>query len=171
MGLKELLKEKRPDIVKAWFEEALASYHADVRGSLRRVEAQFANPVGFNLAEGLDGLFDAVQQGFIPDTVTAFLDGIIRIRAVQNLAPSEALSFLFAVKKIIRAQAGPELLAGPDLQRELADLDRVVDDLALYGFDLYMRCREKIYDLKAQEARNMTFRLLQKAQLMPEDKE
>jgi hypothetical protein len=34
-----------------------------------------------------------------------------------------------------------------------------------------MRCREKIYDLKAQEARNMTFRLLQKAQLLDKEQE
>jgi hypothetical protein len=41
----------------------------------------------------------------------------------------------------------------------------------LYAFDLYMGCREKIYDLKAQESRNMTFRLLQKVQGKPENQE
>jgi hypothetical protein len=54
---------------------------------------------------------------------------------------------------------------------ELAKIDSVIDDLALFAFDLYMRCREKIYDLKAQEARDMTFRLLQKAQAMADNEE
>ena len=34
-----------------------------------------------------------------------------------------------------------------------------------------MKCREKIYDIKANEARSMTFRLLQKAQLIVENQE
>jgi hypothetical protein len=171
MDLKDVLKEKRQDIVKAWFESVLSSYHADARGPMRRVQAQFTNPVGFNIAEGLEGLFDALLQEVIPDTVSTFLDAIIRIRAVQDFAPSDALAFVFSIKKIVREHAGKERLAEPAFQQELAAFDRVVDDLALYAFDIYMRCREKIYDLKAQEARNMTFRLLQKAQMITENHE
>lgn len=171
MNLKDVLREKRSEITKAWFEDVIASYHADARGPMRRVQAQFTNPVGFNFAEGVEGLYDALLQELIPDTVATFLDGIIRIRAVQDFAPSEALAFVFSIKKIVREHVGSEQLAAPAMQQELVSFDRVVDDLALYAFDIYMRCREKIYDLKAQEARNMTFRLLQKAQLIAENQE
>jgi hypothetical protein len=34
-----------------------------------------------------------------------------------------------------------------------------------------MKCREKIYELKANEARNMTFRLLQQAKLIVDDQD
>jgi hypothetical protein len=54
------------------------------------------------------------------------------------------------------------------LSEELAIFDSAVDDLALFAFDIYMKCREKIYDLKAQEVKNATFRLLQQAKLMGE---
>lgn len=171
MGLKDVLRERKSAIVKKWFEAALASYHADARGPMRRVEAQFTNPVGFDLDQGLSGLFDAVLQEMLPDAVTTFLDAIVRIRAVQDLAPSEALAFLFRLKGIVREELGPEILAGPGMQEELAALNGVIDELVLYAFDLYMRCREKLYDLKAQEARSMTFRLLQKAQLLTEKPE
>jgi hypothetical protein len=171
MGLKDVLRDRKPAIVKKWFAAALESYHADARGPMRRVEAQFTNPVGFDLDQGLNGLFDAVLQGLLPDEASTFLDAIVRIRAVQDLAPSEALAFLFRLKGIIRDELGPELLAGPGAQEELSALNGVVDDLALYAFDLYMRCREKLYDIKAQEARNMTFRLLQKAKLLTENQE
>jgi hypothetical protein len=43
-----------------------------------------------------------------------------------------------------------------------------IDDLALLSFDIYMKCREKIYELKSNEVRNMTFRLLQRANLICE---
>jgi hypothetical protein len=169
MNLKDVLKEKKPAIVKKWFETVVGTYHEDARGPLRRVKAQFTNPVGFNIAEGLDGLFDAVLQGLIPDTVSTFLDAIIRIRAIQEFPPSEALAFVFEVKNIIREELGPDLLAERRIAEELAALDRVVDDMALFAFDIYMRCREKIYDLKAQEARDANFRLLQRAKVIAEN--
>jgi len=34
---------------------------------------------------------------------------------------------------------------------------------------VYMKCREKIYEIKANEARNMTFRLLQQAKLIADN--
>lgn len=171
MTLKDALAERKPAIVQKWFEAALASYHEDARGSLRKVKAQFANPVGFDLAQGLDGLFDALQQGVITDQVGTFLDAIVRIRAVQDFPPSEALAFLVRIKSIVRETMGPEVLAQKGVSDALAAFDSAADDLVLYAFDIYMRCREKIYDLKAQEARNMTFRLLQKAQILTENKE
>jgi hypothetical protein len=171
MTLKDALAERKPAIVQEWFEAALASYHHDARGSLRKVKAQFANPVGFDLAQGLDGLFDALQRGVISDEVGTFLDAIVRIRAVQDFAPSEALGFLLRIKQIVREVLGPALLAERGVTEALAAFDSAADDLVLYAFDLYMRCREKIYDLKAQEARSMTFRLLQKAQMIAENQE
>jgi len=138
---------------------------------MRRTQAQFTNPVGFNFREGLEGLFDAVLQGMLPDTVTGFLDAIVRLRAVQDFSPSQSLSFIFELKKILRAAAGAELSGDPETADELVRLDGVIDDLALFAFDLHMECREKIYALKAQEARDMTFRLLQKAQLIAEHQE
>ncbi len=171
MTLKDVLKQKKPAIVQKWFDAALANYHRDAQGLLRKTKAQFTNPVGFDLAQGLDGLFDALLQGMISDNVSTFLDAIVRIRAVQDFAPSEALAFLLRIKQIVREELDQETLAEARILDALAAFDGAADDLALYAFDLYMRCREKIYDLKAQEARNLTYRLLQKAQSIEEKKE
>ena len=162
--LTDALKQKKDEIVGRWFEAVLNTYHEDARGPMRRTEAQFTNPVGYNFREGLDGLFDAVLQGMLPDTITGFLNAIVRIRAVQDFSPSQSLSFIFQLKTILREAAGPELSADAKAAEEYVRLDGVIDDLALFAFDLYMECREKIYAIKAQEARDMTFRLLQKAQ-------
>jgi hypothetical protein len=107
----------------------------------------------------------------LPDKVSAFLDSIIRIRAIQDFTPSEAVAFIFHLKKVIRQELGGEVLKQPGMSDELSTFDTAIDDLALYAFDLYMRCREKIYDLKAQESKNATFRLLQKAKLITKDEE
>lgn len=171
MTLKDVLKENKDAIVQRWFDAALATYHQDVQGPMRKTKAQFTNPVGFDLAQGLDGLFDALTEGVISPSVATFLDAIVRIRAVQDFAPSEALAFLMRIKQIVREVLGPARLVGQGVPEGLAAFDTAADDLALYAFDLYMRCREKIYDLKAQEARSATFRLLQKAQKLAENQE
>ena len=37
--------------------------------------------------------------------------------------------------------------------------------MALLAFDQFMACREKLYDLKANELRRQTYRLLQRAKI------
>lgn len=171
MNLKEHLIEKQPAILKKWFEAIADTYAKDTAGFLKKQKAQFTNPVGYTLAEGTEKLFEALLQGLLPDTVSKFLDSIIRIRAIQEFSPSEALSFIFQLKKIIRQELGSEVLQQQGIAEELTAFDSAVDDLALFSFDIYLKCREKIYDIKANEARRMTFRLLQQARLIVDNQD
>ena len=152
MSLKDVLKEKKSRIVKKWFEAVLETYHENARGPLGKREAQFTNPVGYNLSQGIEGLFDATLEGLIPDDVSRFLDDMIRIRAVQAFTPSQAVAFIFEAKRIVRKELANELLHDQRMREELEAWDSAVDDLVLFSFDIYMQCREKIYDLKANEA-------------------
>jgi len=170
MGLKKHLQENRSAIVDQWFETVVGTYQEETRGPLRRQNAPFTNPVGFNTAQGLEGLFDGLLKGMMPSETSRFLDGIVRIRAVQDFAPSDALRFIVQLKDVIRNKLG-EALRDPATAGELVLFESAIDDLALFAFDLYMQCRETIYDIKAKEARSMTFRLLQKAQSITENQE
>ncbi len=171
MNLKNHLSGKKAAILKKWFDAVADTYAADTAGFLKKQKAQFTNPVGYTLAEGLEGLFDALLQGMIPDTVKTFLDGIIRIRAIQDFTPSEAVAFIFQLKKVVRQELGAEILQQPGMTEGLVSFDSAIDDLALFSFDIYIKCREKIYELKANEARNMTFRLLQQAKLIVDNQD
>jgi len=170
MNLKNLLQENRAAIVNQWFETVVGTYQEETRGPLRRQNAPFTNPVGFNTQQGLEGLFDGLLKGMLPSDTSRFLDGIVRIRAVQDFAPSEALQFIFQLKTVVRNKLA-EKQQEPAIAGELVTFESAVDDLALFAFDLYMQCRETIYDIKAKEARSMTFRLLQKAQGITENQE
>ncbi|MEK6744985.1 MAG: RsbRD N-terminal domain-containing protein [Nitrospirota bacterium] len=170
MGLKEHLQENRSAIVNQWFETVVGTYQEETRGPLRRQNAPFTNPVGFNTLQGLEGLFEGLLKGMLPSDTSRFLDGIVRIRAVQDFPPSEALQFILQLKTVVRSKLG-ETAQEPAMAGELVSFESSIDDLALFAFDLYMQCRETIYDIKAKEARSMTFRLLQKAQLITENQE
>ena len=170
MELKGLLQERRSAIVAAWFETLVETYQEEARGPLRKQNAPFTNPVGFNAGQGLEGLFDGLLKGIMPAETSRFLDGIVRIRAVQNFPPSEAVRFIFRLKDVVRKELG-DALHDPAAAAGLPAFESAIDDLALFAFDLYMQCRETLYDIKAKVARSMTFRLLQKAQLITENHE
>jgi myo-inositol catabolism protein IolC len=49
---------------------------------------------------------------------------------------------------------------------ELLKLESKIDQLCLMAFDIYMQCREKIYQISANETRNRTFRAFERAGLI-----
>jgi hypothetical protein len=171
MNLKEHLAEKKSAILKRWFNLIAETYPGDTSNFLKKQKAQFTNPVGYTLAEGTEGLFEGLLKGVLPDEVARFLDSIVRLRAIQEFAPSEAVAFIFQLKKVIRGELGEEILRQEGIAGELAVFESAIDDLALFAFDLYVKCREKIYELKANEARSMTFRLLQQARLIVDNQD
>jgi hypothetical protein len=171
MKLNNYLLEKKSAVLKKWFDAVVETYPNETSSLLKKQKAQFTNPVGYTLSEGLEHLFDALLQGMLPETVSRFLDSIVRLRAIQEFAPSEAVMFIFRLKKVVRQELGNDILQQQGITEELTTFDSSVDDLALYAFDLYVKCREKIYELKANEAKNMTFRLLQQARLIVDNQD
>lgn len=162
--LENLLAEKRQAVLDKWFDLVLESYPSDTAKFLSSQKDRFANPVGATIADGIANLFDEFLRGSEPERVTPFLDDILRIRAVQDFSPSQSVSFLFSLKGVLRDELKTET---PGVtQAHLEELDARIDRLVLLAFDVFMGCRETLYDIKAKEVRRMTFRLLQQAKLV-----
>jgi len=170
MSLKELLLEKKPIILKRWFHLILKTYPADASQFLKKQKNQFSNPVGHTISHGIEDLFEELLQGMNPVKISPVLDTIIRIRAVQDFFPSQAIAFIFLLKKVVRESLKREIKEN-QLSEELVMFDSMIDNLALLSFDIYMKCREKIYELKINEMKNMTFGLLKRANLISEIQE
>jgi len=165
MGLKDLLLEKRGTILERWFDVILETYPADTADFLKRQKNPFTNPVGRTIFEGIEGIFENLLDGMAHKAVTPFLDNIIRVRAVQDFTPSEATTFIFLLKRIIREELRIDPLEN-HITEELFELDSKIDNLALLSFDIYMKCRERLYENRVMELQNRTFRLLQRANLI-----
>lgn len=170
MDLLKQLARKKKAIVKQWFDRLMATYPADTAQFLRSQKDAFANPVGQNSLQSLESVIDHILTDFNPKTVQPIIDPIIRIRAIQDFTPSKAVRFVFDLKDIVRDIAAADLDDRQN-QRVLADLDHRVDDLGLLAFDIYMQCREKIYDLKANEMRARTLSAFNRAGLIKEQDE
>ena len=171
MDLIKQLAQKKSAMVKTWFEKVVHTYPPDTAQFLKNQSDPFANPVGQNSLQSLGAMFDMVLDGFDPKDAQPLVDPIIRIRAIQDFTPSQAVRFIYDLKLIIRNfQAVDEKDA--QHRKALQILDNRVDELGLLAFDIFMRCREKIYDLKANEMRARTYSAFSRAGLIKEpDKE
>jgi len=167
MRLNNLLEQRKTTIIKDWFALAVETYPPDTASFLKRQRDPFANPVGRTVSRGLEALFNELLKEMDYETITSFLDPIIRIRAIQNFSPAQAISFIFLLKKVIRENTKKEV-PREQLFNELLLFESKIDQLVMIAFNLYMQCKEKIYDLKANEMRNSTYKAFKRAGLVRE---
>ena len=167
MRLNNLLAQRKTAIIKNWFALAVETYPPDTASFLKKQKDPFANPVGRTISRGLESLFNELLNEMDHDTIISFLDPIIRIRAIQNFSPAQAISFIFLLKRAIRENIKTEAFE-EQLFNELLLFESKIDQLAMIAFNLYMECKEKIYDLKANEMRNTTYKAFKRAGLVRE---
>ena len=133
---------------RSGLEQTLATYPRQTLRFLQGEKDRFRNPVGHTLREGLATLLDELTGEMDPARIRAALESIVRLRAVQDFTPSQAVGFVYLLREII-----PEELAGG----EPPDVQKRIDETALLAFDLFMQCREEIYEIKAREAQRKVY--------------
>lgn len=170
MNLKDLLLEKKSNILRKWFDVITECYPADTSNFLKKQKNQFANPVGYTISQSIDSLFNEILSGVDSEKVYPYLNDIIKIKAVQDSSPSQAISFIFLFKKVIREVLESDIRKNMLLE-ELMSFETQIDKLALLSFEIYMQCRERIFELRVNEIKNMTSRLLKRANLIYEIQE
>lgn len=167
MSFRDILQQKKSAILDRWFQLILETYPPDASQFLKKQNDPFANPVGHAISQGIGELYDGLIEGGDPEKVSPILDQIIRIRAVQDFSPAQAVEFVFSLKEAMREALASEIRAGA-IVNDLLELESRIDKTALLSFDIFMKCREKIYEIRANEIKNRTFALLERAGLVSE---
>lgn len=161
MTLREHLAKNRDAIVKRWLADVLATYPGDSAAVFERQKDPFANPVGHSLRVGTQGIFEALLEDMDAEKIRHHLDEIIRIRAVQQFSASQAVSFVFGLKQAIRAELGKEV-SDAQYSSELAEIDGRIDRIALAAFDIFVQCREQVYELRVNEVKRRVSWIVEK---------
>jgi len=167
MRLENFLEQKKAAILKKWFDLIIQTYPADTSKFLKNQKDPFNNPVGGTFSRGLEALLDELLKGMDKETLVSFLDPMIRIRAVQDFSPSQAVGFVFFLKTVVREAMRKEIKESLYID-ELLQFETKVDTLGMIAFNIYMECREKLYTLRANEVRNRTFAAFERAGLVSE---
>lgn len=162
MKLADLLAERKGAICGRWLEAVLAEYGPLTASRWRREPDPFANPVGHALATGLPELLAAVtREGELPREAAEALDAIVRIRSVQDLAPSQAVAFVWLLRDALHAELADELSGGTYAQ-ELAAVECRIEQLALSAFDTYVSLREQVFRLRQEELKRSVASILRR---------
>ena len=156
------LTAKSPAILEKWLDTLLSSYPAESFSFLKKEKDPFANPITHQLTRGLQDILTVLVEDQGREAATAAVDEVIRVLALQEMNPSQAMTFVFHLKHIIREELAPEL-RDPSLASEMLELESYIDGLALLGFDSYMQRREKLCDLKVSEVKSRVSGLLRRA--------
>ncbi|MFZ0890036.1 MAG: RsbRD N-terminal domain-containing protein [Candidatus Binataceae bacterium] len=139
-------------IAQEWLRQTVATYPVQTVHFLLGEKDPFRNPMGHTLRKQLPAVTEELLGNMDREQLSQALESIVRIRAVQGFTASQSVSFLFLLKGILR-----ERWKQGDQQRFVAE--ERIDEAVLIAFDLYMKCRERIYEVMADEARRRTAQL------------
>jgi hypothetical protein len=150
MKLLSLLSERKAGLTDRWLHRLFESYSPTTAIFLKKETNRFDNPMGHQLSQGLERILETLVQETDRDQVMAALDEVIRVRALQNFSPSQALAFIFLLKNVIREELAKDLKDG-QFDPELQEVESRIDGMALLGFEVYTQRREKLCDIRVTE--------------------
>ncbi|MGV1100924.1 RsbRD N-terminal domain-containing protein [Thiovibrio sp. JS02] len=151
MLLEELLIDRKGEILDSWVDQVLATYPADAAHIFKKGKDQFANPIGFSVKSSLWEVYVLLFEKNEPEKIVAALEQLVQIRAVQTFNPSEAVSMAYILKKVVKDFCRKDKVA--DLAGWQAFEERV-DVLAYTMFDMYVACRERLYQTRIAEIKS-----------------
>ena len=151
-----LSKNERDKILARWYDRIVDGYPAETARFLREQSDPFANPVGAALREELAPILDGILDDRDPTDVEQALDRIVRVRSLQDMSPSEAVSFVLILKSVFDEVADG---ATGDAKRHF---DSRVDGMLLTTFNVFSRCREQVYDIRVKEIRNRSLKVMER---------
>ncbi len=163
MPIKDLLSKKRKAIVNKSFELTIATYPEESKSFLKDSSRQFTNPIGYNLYQSIEQIVEKIINEEPIESFLPPLEEIIRIRAVQDFTPSQAVGFIFLIKKAFQDELEKEIEPF-----QILDFLSRIDSLSLIAFDIFIKYREKIYDLKSKELIDRTWWILKKWNIVSE---
>jgi len=155
MRLVNLLHQRKTAILERWLKLILETYPSDASSFLEKQKNRFANPVGYTLSTETSVLIEAILEEIDSETLSTSLNNILKIRSVQEFSPSQAVGFIFYLKKAMIDELGDEIRV-KDLYDELIDVEARIDALVLRAFECYMKCREELYQVRTRELQRKT---------------
>jgi hypothetical protein len=156
----EILNSKKVAIVSKWIDLIFNSFPEEAGNFLKLKKNQFSNPIGHTITTNAEKIFEELINKRNIETIDLLLDDILKISAVQSFSPSQAVTFLFDLKKIIRNELKVELME-KTISDELINFELFIDQVVLRAFDLYMMSREKVFKIRVNELKFKSYKAVE----------
>ena len=168
MGFEQRIAERSKELADKWADLILGTYPPETQAVWKSNRERFSNPVGHAIHTAASELIPLLLAWNDADAVAAALTRLVKIRAVQDFSPSQALSFVFLFKKLLRQEFMKELAAQGALE-ELLAFETRVDNLAVIAFDLYVAARDQVQSMRVEEVKRAHTNIVRRANLMHSD--
>jgi len=169
MTLRDLIEPNKDEIVEQWLAKGLEVYSADARKFFQKKNNRFVNPVGDTLRRGVGAFVDGLIGDEPPAALCSHLEEIVQIRSVQQMPPSEALGFVMRLKEVVRDVSTKKRKSPPELEKNLAGLASKIDATSLQLFDLYIKYRERLFDIRVNDVKRQVSHLLKRTSFFIND--
>jgi hypothetical protein len=153
MELSKLLEKRRSAILETWLDEIFDTYPADTSRFLKGENDRFANPVGHTITANAECVLNGLIKKADTASLAACLEQIMRIRAVQDFTPSQAVSFINSLKTVITGQLKTEINRY-NLWDELAEFETRIDSLSQCAYELHTEMKKRIDIIRTKELDN-----------------
>ncbi len=156
--LKTFLTQNRETIIKRWTRQVFETYPSDTSSFLGSQRDRFANPVGYTISTEIPNLFDQLTSEMDREKILVSIDNILKIRALQDFSPGQAVEFCFALKGVVRILL---MKSSPDknMLADLLEFESRIDSLALFAFETYTSCRERIHQIRTDEIKKRSLQM------------
>ena len=128
----------------------LEAYPPDTQRFFRENKSPYSNAIGFTLRKGMEGIIDQVLRPVSIEENRAILEPVMKVRAVENLPPSQGVKFILPLREVLFDIVKEEIEKGL-LGQEWLDLNSRINHLALLSINLYSECREKVNQLSIED--------------------
>lgn len=152
----DFILKNRSNLNDEWFEWMLQTYPEPSRKFLVQKEEPFTNPVGYNIYQGINKIFDLIANNSI-DTLEFenTLEDILKIRTLQGLEHWNALNiFEFLWNKYLEDSSNFERLA------DFIESLHLYHKLISKSLERYIYIKEKIAEIQKDEIRNRYGKIL-----------
>jgi hypothetical protein len=164
----EAIAARSEELAQKWAEMILGTYPKQTQSVWRSNLDQFSNPVGHAILTSTSELIPLLLTWNDAPAVAKSLEMLVKIRAVQDFSPAQALSFVFLLKKLLRQEFQAELAARGALA-ELLAFETRVDNLATIAFDVYVAARDQVARMRVEEVKRAHTNIVRRANMLKSD--
>jgi len=159
--LLDLLIQNKEVVVRSWQRAIMDTYPGDTPDFLDKQKDRFANPVGHAIVSETAPLLDELIGDMDRARIDKSLTDIIRIRAIQDFTPSQAVAFVGLLRPIVRELLAEKTMTDA-LFTELSDFESRLDTIQNAAFDIYSECRGKLAEIRVNATKRKHAKLVEK---------
>jgi hypothetical protein len=167
-NINKQLKERKSEILDSWLDRILDSYPADTAALWKKQKNRFANPVGQTFVDATKIILDELVNSMDAQVLCKQLERIIKIRSIQDFTPSQVVQTVFLLKPVLR-QEFKKAYQDVELVADLREIEDRIDQVALFAFDVFTNCRDKLCQIRVDEVKRQVHTLMRRSKYFVDD--